>query len=558
MRYLVPVLTVPLLTAAIAGGAWQSSADAELYRSPDLHQQQAPSVPPNAPTAANAGPSVAERRAAATAVLELLSKHLIAGQIDYQFNRSGDGVLLGAAGLAFIGSGSTLARGPYQQALAQVLDRVQRIMDGNEFSLQPTWGCAQSTIFLAELHRTAPAEKQPPILALLGKYAEKLVKSQTSRGGWCHGFEDVKNSLNYDDLMATSVMAMQGLGMARREGVVVPQAVIDLGLRYIENSSDTGTGHIGYSPRSGQKGMGGSGRTAGGLLALSACGQVASPLAKAAAGYVQKSYTGTEMNSGHASAQLTQSWAAWWAAEAEQYPEFWAGQGALILGRRKPDGTFHCAPSDGKAGDPPAERGDMANALHALMLVAGDGFLVAGESRASPQAAITDAIDLAAKWGTEVPKSLTDFAALRSSEQPLTAVAIAKQLASSLKALAKHNDARTAPAILTLLGPKPTYTARYDEKSRVIRVEIVMPAVRTTGVAKATLTIENRQDLMRAKPGKKILVPGIEPGSADMAISVRPENLDDQPLKAEVRWNLAGLEHVENITIPVQRSTPGN
>lgn len=546
---------VPLLVAGVLLGSWNAPLEQVSYRSPD---RQPDTAITNPTTPAEAGPAVKDRRAAATAVLDLLAKNLTTGELDYRFNRSGDGVLLGAAGLAFIGSGSTLARGPYQQALARVLERVQRIMDGNEFSLQPTWGAAQSTIFLAELHRTAPADKQSAILALLAKYADKLVKSQTARGGWCHGFEDVKNSLNYDDLMATSVMAMQGLGMARREGVVVPQAVIDQGLRYIDNSSDVGTGQIGYSPRSGQKGMRGSGRTAGGLLALSACGQVRSPLALSAAAYVQKSFASAEMNSGHASAQLSQSWAAWWSAEAEQYPQFWAGQGKLILDRRKPDGGFHCAPSDGTPGDPPSERGDMANALHALMLVAGEGLLVAGEARTSPQAAITDAIDLAAKWGAGAPKSLTDFAALRTSDQPLTAAAIARQLATSLKALAKHEDARTAPAILTLLGPLPTYRARFDEKARVIRVEIALPAVRTAGVAKATFSIENRQELMRAKPSKKTLVPGIEPGTADLSISIRPERLDDQPLQAEVRWNLAGLEHVEKFAIPVERPVAGN
>jgi Family of unknown function (DUF6288) len=550
--------SVPLLMAGLLLGSWCASPQV-IYRQPS-GMTTTPAVTPTptpTPTPASAAPSIKERRAAATVVLDLLAKNLTNGQLDYHFNSSGEGVLLGAAGLAFIGSGSTIARGPYQPALGRVFERVLRIMEANDFPLQPTWGCAQSAIFLAELHRTAPSEKQPAILALLAKYADKLVKSQTSRGGWCHGFEDVKNSLNYDDLMATTVMALQGLGMARREGVAVPPMTIDQGVRYIENSSDVGAGHIGYSPRSGQKGMGGSGRTAGGLLALSACGYGHSPLALSAATYVRKSFVGSEMNAGHASAQLSQSWAAWWAGEAELYPEFWAGQGAFIMERRKPTGGFHCAPSDGNAGDPPAEQGDMANALHALMLVAGDGLLVAGEARTSPQAAITAAIDLAAGWGAGAPECLTSFAALRTSDHPLTAVAIAKELASTLKALAKIQDARTAPAILTLLGPEPTYSARYDEKSRVIRVEVALPAIRTTGIAKATLTIAHDNDLMRAKPAKKSLIPGTEPSTADLSISVRPEVLDARPLQAEVRWNLAGLEHLETFTITVERPVAG-
>ncbi len=504
--------------------------------------------PPAAPT-----PSIAERRAAAEKVLNILATNLASGKMDYQFNRSGDGVMLGAAGLAFIGHGSTLGRGPYQKALLSIQQRMQQIMDSDSFSLQPTWGCAQSTIFLAELHRTAPDALQPPVYALLQKYTDKLIKSQTSRGGWCHGFEDVKNSLNYDDLMATTVMAMQGLGMARREGATVPQKIIDVAYTYIENSSNVGNGHIGYSPRSGQKGMGGAGRAGGGLLALHACGLGQTPIAVAAAKYLQQSYAGNDLNIGHASAQLSQSWAAWWAAQAEEYPAFWAGQGAAILKRQKADGTFNCAPSDGKADNPSSERGDMANAMHALMLVAGDGFLAAGEAAGSPQAAISVAIDLVAAWGKDAPAALSEFAQLRASDKPLLAKDIARSLASTIKSLAKVEDARIAPAILQLLGPKPRYSAVYDEKSRVIRLAVSLPAIRAERVAKASMSIAYDAELMRAKVSNKSLAPASEPKKIDINISVRPENFKDQKLTAEIEWNLAGLKFNETIAIPIER-----
>jgi hypothetical protein len=391
-------------------------------------------------------------------------------------------------------------------------------------------------------------------LLLLQKYAEKLTASQTSRGGWCHGFEDVKNSLNYDDLMATTVMAMQGLGMARREGIVVPQKVIDLGITYIDTSSDLSRGHIGYSPRSGQKGMDGAGRAGGGLLALSACGLGESPLAKAAKLYLQKSYPNYELNTGHASAQLTQSWAAWWAAQANEYPAFWDGQGAVILKRQKPDGTFNCAPSDGKEGDAKGQGGDMANAMHALMLVAGEGHLVVEKTSSCPHAAIPIAVDLAAKWGENVPEPLSKFAALNSSEQPMFAKDVAKNLTASIKALAKIKEPRIASTISTLLGPKPTYSAHYDEKARSIRMKIVLPAVRVENIAKAGISIAHDEKLMRSKASKKSITLSDEAKDAEIVININPEALADQKITAEVEWDLSGLKFTETISVPILRS----
>jgi hypothetical protein len=354
-------------------------------------------------------------------------------------------------------------------------------------------------------------------------------------------------------LMATTVMAMRGLGMARREGVSIPQKVFDLGLTYIENSSNEKSGHIGYSPRQGQKGLRGSGRTAGGLLALRACGFDKSALFTAAGKYVQNSYSSYEMNSGHASAQLSQSWAAWWSADAEQYSEFWAGQGAWILGRRNADGTFRNGPSDGKENEQKSQKGGMANAMHALMLVAGDGYLAVGEPRSSPKAAIPVAVDLVAKWGPGVPKSLTDLAELGASDRAVSTKEVAKKLADALKLLAKEDDPRKGQVMLNLLGLKPTYSASFDEKARAISVEVVFPAVRTTGIAKSTITIENRAPLMRSKPTAKSFTPSATQETLLINLSVLPENLDDQPLKAEIRWNLAGFDHVEKVEIPIER-----
>lgn len=554
MRTLASVaVAVPLTFAVIAATTFPSTPQpTHIYHQPtsdDLLHDEAPAANTPAPA-----PSMADRRGAATAVLELLSTHLIAGKLDYRFNTSGEGVCLGAAGLAFIGSGSTLGRGQWKPALTRVLERVRQIMDQNDFPLQPTWGCAQTTIFLAELHRTAPPDQRPPVAALLAKYVDKLVKSQTTRGSWCHTFEDVKNSLDYDDLMAVSVMAMQGLGMARREGVTVDQLVIDQGLRYIEASSDIGSGHIGYSPRSGQRGMGGGGRAGGGLLALTACGQQRSTLARAAATYLATTFAGTELNSGHACAQLSQSWAAWWAAENGCYDSFWAGQGALIMGRRKADGGFHCAPSDGKAGDPPAENGDFANAIHALMLVAPEGFLFAGEAKDSPQAAIEDAITLSESWGAAAPESLRTFAALKTRAKPAGADEVAKQLTATIKALAKSSDERSPAAMFTLLGGAPTCQAVFDAKARLIRLELTAPAWRVGGLGKAKMQITANTELMISTPQSRFITPTTTPQRVALNIGTRPGQTPTAPLEVELVWELAGLAYTQKL--PVTVGTP--
>ena len=554
MRTITSIATATAIALVIVMGTTSLSAQhlGHVYHQPApaaLMRDEVPAATTPAPV-----PSTTDRRAAVNAVLELLSAHIIAGQLDYHFNTSGEGVCLGAAGLAFIGSGSTLGRGQWKPALTRLLERVRQIMDQNDFPLQPTWGCAQTTIFLSELHRTALPEQRPPVAALLAKYVDKLVKSQTTRGSWCHTFADVKNSLDYDDLMAVSVMAMQGLGMARREGVAVDQLVIDQGLRYIEASSDIGSGHIGYSPRSGQRGMGGGGRAGGGLLALAACGQQRSTLARAAATYLGTTFAGSELNSGHACAQLSQSWAAWWAAENNHYDDFWAGQGALIMSRRKADGSFHCAPSDGKAGDPPAENGDFANAVHALMLVAPEGFLFAGEAKDSPQAAIEDAITLSESWGAAAPECLRAFVALKTRVKPATADEVAKQLTATIKALAKISDERSAPAMFTLLGGAPTCQAVFDAKAKLIRLELSMPAWRVGGLAKAKLQITANTELMTSTPQSRFITPTLAPQRVAVNIGVRPGQTPTAPLDVELVWELAGLAHMQKL--PVTVGTP--
>ena len=196
---------------------------------------------------------------------------------------------LSTAGLAFLAIGSTLDGGAYQKSLQAIFNRLKDIMDREQFQYQPVWGCSQSMVFLAILHRnTLPANRQE-VADYLSKYAQKIMQSQTAEGSWCHTFEDVPNSLGYRGLVATTVMALQGLGPAQREGIDINQSVIDKAVNYIVISSDLKRGQIGYSDRKGQKGIPGPGRTAGGLMGLLAAAQDDIPLFEKADGYLRKS-----------------------------------------------------------------------------------------------------------------------------------------------------------------------------------------------------------------------------------------------------------------------------
>ena len=284
-------------------------------------------------------------------------------------------------------------------------------------------------VFLAILHRnTLPANRQE-VADYLSKYAQKIMQSQTAEGSWCHTFEDVPNSLGYGGLVATTVMALQGLGPAQREGIDINQSVIDKAVNYIVISSDLKRGQIGYSDRKGQKGIPGPGRTAGGLMGLLAAAQDDIPLFEKADGYLRKSLldatTGSRPTStlqgGHASAQMGVAWAAWYAGSTGTYDDFWKNQGAVIAARRLADGGFFPAPSDGKASSNRSEIGDFANAWHALMLVADSPIIHIGSSDLFKQAmeeSLATATEIMENWqGRTVPEELQQLVALKDEKR---------------------------------------------------------------------------------------------------------------------------------------------
>ena len=492
-------------------------------------------------------------------LLDGLQKRIVSGQLNYHFNDSAHGVLYANAGLAFLASGSTFTRGPYKSGLKACFDKIEGIMGNNSFSLQPVWGCAQSAVFLAELHRLGSGSKKTQVRSLLEKYCKKLSESQTVRGSWCHTFEDKKNELDYDDLIATSVMTLQGLGMARREGLKIDQKVIDKGMRYFDDSIADGSygapkGAFGYSPRKGQKNLEGPGRTAMGLLALQAVGQKKSSLYINAAKYVKSSLSDggitkkrDSLNTGHACASLGLLAAAWWTAENGNYEEFWRGQGATIMARKQNDGSFAPAPSDAQTPDGKVDGGDFSNALHALIFALPSKRLCCGVApSANPVlAAVESANEALEYWQGPPPESLKTLAGIGSATPAKTPAQISGQLTATIKDLGKNfSDKQSAETILKILGAEINTAVRYNEKSKRIEIDIISTPLRYPGLLKSTLRLAAQDWLATPFPPRLL-----SPGKSQVLLSVKSKPAESLPF--EVEWELAGQKYVQSLPLPL-------
>jgi hypothetical protein len=255
------------------------------------------------------------------------------------------------AGLAWLGGGSDLAKGPHkesvQRAVAFVTEKVRTLGEEKRGDKGPSpnwkqsnWGYAHAAMFLGELHARSPSRE---VLDALHYCARRLVETQESSGGWAHG-PGGKNALDYLELNIVTGLALCGLGLAKQSGYEVPAETLKLAEEYLI-ASGGGDGGVGYSTSPGQKGQGNIGRTAAAWLGYQALGLSRKGWAKKMGGYVKRNagaYTG-----GHASimqhillggvaAQVHSKGAA---------KSFWeVGERDLVLARA-PDGSFQPRPS---------------------------------------------------------------------------------------------------------------------------------------------------------------------------------------------------------------------
>jgi len=252
------------------------------------------------------------------------------------------------AGLAWIGGGSSLAKGKHKENLAMAQQFVLRGLgqpsrlgdtEGANWD-QTTWGYAHAAIFLGELH-LAGGGKKPS--AELQRIADTLCARQELSGGYGHG-PGGKNALGYIELNILAAYVACGLSLAQQAGCKVDAAVVDKLFGYAEESSGD-DGGVGYATGPGQRGMGNIGRTAGTWLAALGLGRTEHPYTGRMEQYVRDHVADTM--GGHASLQqhILLAGLAASALGKEAAAAYWAGglQRDLTLARA-PDGSFQPRP----------------------------------------------------------------------------------------------------------------------------------------------------------------------------------------------------------------------
>ena len=506
-----------------------------------------------------APPSHKERRAMAKGVLNILHKNLSEGKLNYRFNPSGEGVCISAAGLAFIACGSSMEHGEYSVGVQRVYERINGIMQGNRFQMQPTWGTAASTVFLAELHRVTNGKKKAEVFTLLQQYADKLDAAQTPNGGWCHGYENVNNSLGYSHFIFVSSIAAHGLALARREGVNVKAETLKKAFEYFEASSNIAAGRIGYSPRSGQKGMRGPGRTAGGLLALQAAGEVERELYKNSSKYLINTFavqTGNDsLAEGHGSAQVGIAWAAWWAAETGNYDAFWRGQGDSIAKRKNADGSFRAAPTDGEKNPGNAESGDFANAFHALMLVADYGGLSNSKiKKADPARSIFLAQQfLKQNPDTKLPESFKILAESPIQYGKYDFRPLLKTIEQCAEDLIATEDTELMKLIPSLINAEFRAKAYMHPAGGKIALLVEGNFVFVDGLLKAEVTLLNEGNVLpREQRPIKTKVSTKKPYQTKKIIKTNKDIEMPDSMSMQVKWIInKKIEITETIKVPV-------
>lgn len=272
-------------------------------------------------------------------------------------------VITSLAGLAFLGTGSTLDEGEYAPQIQGCLKFIQENVletERNPFSNagegtsqiqnnpgrrdnwnQENWALSYAPLFLAELYKRSA---KPEIFALMKQIADRLLQNQETSGGWAHG-PGGPNALNYVELEVMSNWALASLGMMKELGVEMDEEKINKGIQYVI-ACGTADGGIAYSTRQGQIGYGEVGRTGGATFAFQMLKldrhPYYKPLTKYLKRYMEKTSTGHVSPVMHYFAVGIASYnfsPAYW----KQYIELFRNEFMLYRGI---DGSFSAVPTE--------------------------------------------------------------------------------------------------------------------------------------------------------------------------------------------------------------------
>jgi hypothetical protein len=263
--------------------------------------------------------------------------------------KTGKVVVTSLGGLAFLAAGaSAKPGGPLDKAAGYVMAQAgaedksgfARIGGGRGNWNQVNWELGYALMFMAEMARKT---KRADFKAKAKDLVRILNANQEGSGGWAHG-PGGPNALGYLELEIVSNYALLGMGAAKKLGIELDDGKINKALAWIEQTTNGGGG-VGYSPRSGQKGHGDPGRTAGAFVAMHALGRSSAPFYRKMVGFFQGNMK--TLPEGHVSPAMHLLSGAMGAKLVggkvwKQYMNLFR---LHIMSYRKPDGSFSATPT---------------------------------------------------------------------------------------------------------------------------------------------------------------------------------------------------------------------
>ena len=252
------------------------------------------------------------------------------------------------AGLAWIGSGSTLNSGEYKDALVKAKNFVIESLTAKDGFGRPrgeanwdqtNWKYAYAGIFLGELELASEDQTLRPVLQ---EIATTLTARHEASGGYAHG-PGGPNALNYLELNIVGGFVLSALSLAQQAGAKIDEKVV-AGLNAYLEESGGGSGGVAYSTLPGQKGQANVGRTAVAWLGDIGLGLRKKPWTRKMEKYLKRHIA--DVMGGHASLMqhISLAGVAAKALGKKSIKDYWNVMARDLTLARCPDGSIQMRP----------------------------------------------------------------------------------------------------------------------------------------------------------------------------------------------------------------------
>jgi squalene cyclase len=243
------------------------------------------------------------------------------------------------AGLALLSNGSTATRGPLAPPIRRASDFLLRqLREDGLFTAggeeRPMYGHAFTMMFLSHvLGEEESLERREEIKAALRQAVKLAIRAQSKDGGWYY-----TPNWGYTEGTLT-VTLMQGLRACRDAGIHVPKKVIDLAVKYIEDSA-LPSGAVLYQ-RSATRNEPREGVTCASVVALWSAGRYEDPLLKRIAGYMDRNIQ-AQWNTGRRHATYVQYYLAQakFLLGGDRWSRYYRTESQLMVQDQEQDGSW--------------------------------------------------------------------------------------------------------------------------------------------------------------------------------------------------------------------------